>query len=277
VRFAVVGHIEWVEFLRVDRLPAPGQIAHGSDPFEEPAGGGGVAAVQLARLGGEADLFTALGEDHLAGQTRERLGLLGVSIHAALRDGPTRRAITQIDAAGERTITTIGERLAPRREDPLPWDRVGAADGAYFTAGDAGALEAARGAGVLVATPRAGAVLVDAGVELDALVYSESDELERAAAKEVEPRAALVVATEGARGGTYRAADGDSGRWQPAEPPGPIADSYGAGDSFAAALCWALASGRERDEALRIAALAGATCMAGRGPYDRQLTGSDVR
>jgi ribokinase len=93
----------------------------------------------------------------------------------------------------------------------------------------------------------------------------------------VEPRAALVVATAGERGGTYRAADGAAGRWAPADPPGLIVDSYGAGDSFAAALCWALASGHERDEALSIAARAGAVCMAGRGPYDRQLTAADVR
>ena len=178
-----------------------------------------MAAVQLARLAGECGLFTALGDDPLAGRPGSAWALLEVAMHSALRDAPTRRAITLIDTAGERTITTIGERLAPRREDPLPWDRLDSIDGAYFTAGDAGALAAARGARVLVATPRAGAVLADAGVELDALVYSEGDELERAAAKEVEPSAALVVATEGGKGGTYRAADGTEGRWEPATRP----------------------------------------------------------
>ena len=40
-----------------------GEVVHATDPFEEPAGGGGVAAVQLARLAGQATLFTALGDD----------------------------------------------------------------------------------------------------------------------------------------------------------------------------------------------------------------------
>ncbi len=48
----------------------------------------------------------------------------------------------------------------------------------------------------------------------------------------------LFVATEGARGGL---ADGE--RYEAAPPPGPIEDTYGAGDSFAAALSFALARG----------------------------------
>jgi ribokinase len=55
--------------------------------------------------------------------------------------------------------------------------------------------------------------------------------------------------------------------------PGPISDSYGCGDSFAATLTYALASGDEAEPALRLAAQAGALCMTGRGPYERQLGG----
>jgi ribokinase len=276
LRVAVVGHIEWVEFARVERLPASGEIAHATESFEEPAGGGGVAAVQLARLAGEADLFTALGDDDLAGRSRQRLGELGVQVHSATRDSPTRRAITLIEPGGERTITTIGERLAPRADDDLPWQRLEDADGAYFTAGDAGALRAARSARVLVATPRAGAALGEAGVEIDALVFSDEDESERLAANQVSPPPALTVATRGREGGGYTTADGVSGRWEPAPLPAPIVDSYGSGDAFAAALCWALADGRETEEAIAIAARAGAASMTGRGPYERQLTAAQV-
>ena len=62
-KFAVVGHVEWVTFARVRHTPRAGEIVHAEDPFEEPAGGGAVAAVQLARLAGAAVLVTALGED----------------------------------------------------------------------------------------------------------------------------------------------------------------------------------------------------------------------
>jgi ribokinase len=276
LRFAVLGHVEWVEFVRVRHLPASGEIVHGTDSFEEPAGGGGVAAVQLARLAGEADLFTALGDDDLGRRSRERLGELGVRVHSAVRDSPTRRALTQIDTAGERTITTIGDRLAPRIEDELPLELLEGADGVYFAAGNAGALGAARLARVLVATPRAGEVLADAGVELDALVFSDSDESERAWARELAPSPSLFAATRGREGGRYTLADGTGGTWAPAPLAGPIADSYGSGDSFAAALCWALAEGRDTEEALSIAARAGAIEMTGRGPYERQLTGAEV-
>lgn len=272
LRLAVVGHVEWVEFARVDRVPASGQIAHASDPFEEPAGGGAVAAVQLARLGAGVDFFTALGEDELGRRSRERLAELGVTVHAAERSRPTRRALTLVEANGERTIITIGERLAPGGEDPLPWERVEGADGVYFTAGDAAALRAARAARVLVTTPRAGSVLLEAGVGVDALVFSDRDRDEREAADRAEPAPALIVATRGAEGGRFATAGGEEGEWEAETPPGPIADSYGSGDSFAAALTWALADGREPAEAVRTAARAGAVCMTGRGPYERQLT-----
>jgi len=272
LRVTVVGHVEWVEFARVDRVPASGEIAHANDAFEEPAGGGGVAAVQLARLAGGAELFTALGDDDHADRARKRLGQLGVTAQAAVRAEPTRRALTLVEEGGERTIITVGERLAPRRDDPLPWEGLDSVDAVYFTAGDAAALRAARSARVLVATPRAGAALVQAGVEVDALVFSDRDESERAAAVGVEPPPALLVATQAADGGRFVTSDGAEGRWEPEPRPGPIVDSYGSGDSFAAALTWALADGREPQEAVRIAARAGAICLTGRGPYERQLT-----
>ena len=65
MQVAVVGHVEWVEFARVEAMPASGDIVHATDVWAEAAGGGAVAAVQLARLAGEATLFTVLGNDEL--------------------------------------------------------------------------------------------------------------------------------------------------------------------------------------------------------------------
>jgi ribokinase len=76
----------------------------------------------------------------------------------------------------------------------------------------------------------------------------------------------LVVQTDGPSGGT---ANGE--RFQAAEPPGPIVDTYGAGDSFAAALAFALARGDALPDALQLAARAGAAVLTGRGPYTAQL------
>jgi ribokinase len=264
---AVVGHVEWVEFVRGDHTPAAGEIVHAEDSFSEPAGGGAVAAVQLARMAGGATLFTALGDDELAARSRERLAELGVRVEAATRQGPTRRALTFLDARGERTITTIGERLEPRGDDGLDWGSLDGADGVYLTAADQGALSAARAARVLVASPRAGRVLTDSAIRLDALVYSDRDELESTFARALAPRPALLIATRGADGGRYETADGETGSWKPAPTPGPIADTYGSGDSFAAALTYGLAAGEELSRVLERAAEAGAANLARRGPY----------
>jgi ribokinase len=269
VRVAVVGHVEWVEFAAVDHVPVAGEIVHAGDVWAEPAGGGGVAAVQLARLAGGVSFFTALGDDELGERSRSRLAELGVAVHAARRSGPTRRALTFLDAKGERTITTFGKRLQPRGIDALPWAALAEADAVYFTAGDAEAARYARTARVLVGTPRAAGTL-DA-VPLDALVFSADDDGEREATKALTPAPTLLVATEGARGGTWRSARGPSGRWTPALPPGPIVDLYGAGDCFAAGLTFGLGAGERTEDAIALAARCGAWCASGRGPFEGQL------
>jgi ribokinase len=275
-KVAVVGHVEWVQFARVSHVPSAGEVIHARDPFEEPAGGGAVAAVQLARLAGEAVLVTALGEDELGRRSVARLRELGVQVCSARREAATRRAVTLVDDAGERTITTFGARLEPRREDEdIPWSALEGMDAVYFTAGDLGALRAARRARVLVASPRALHALGQ-GVELDALVLSEDDTVERHEAARAQAEAGLVVFTEGARGGTYRERSGGSGTWAPVAPPGAVIDSYGCGDSFAAGLTYGLGAGLGVAAALDLAASCGAACLTGRGPYERQLTGREL-
>jgi ribokinase len=275
-RVAVVGHVEWVQFARVPHVPLAGEVVHAREPFEEPAGGGGVAAVQLARLAGEAMLFTALGDDDLGDRSAERLNELGVHVWAARRVEGTRRASTLVDDVGERTIVTLGPRLEPKGDDEeLPWVQLGEMDAVYFTAGDVDALQAARAARVLVASPRGGEALGE-GVALDALVLSGEDAIERRMATRAQVQAELVVFTEGARGGAYRERSGGSGTWTAAQLPAPPADAYGCGDSFAAGLTYALGAGLEVPAALALAARCGAMCLTGRGPYERQLLGAEV-
>jgi len=235
-----------------------------------------VAAVQLARLAGRATLFTALGDDEQGRLARLRLNELGVCVHAATRAEPTRRALTLVDDRGERTIVTVGERLEPRADDRLPWGELQETDAVYFTAGDAGALQAARSARVLIATPRARMAL-DGGVALDALVLSAYDPDEQhEAQRRPADTVALTVFTEGADGGRYRGRDQCYGTWAAADVPGSPADSYGCGDSFAAGLTFGLGTGSDLDGALRLAARCGATCLTGHGPYERQLTAADL-
>jgi ribokinase len=273
VRAAVVGHVEWVQFARVEHVPSAGEVVHASDPFEEPAGGGAVAAVQLARLAGAASLVTELGDDDYGRRSVARLTELGVDVRAAVAQAPSRRAVTLVDEAGERTITTFGPRLEPRGgERQERWDALEGIDALYFTAGDEAELRAARTRSrVLVASPRARAALGH-GVPIDALVLSGEDEIEMREAAVARSEAELVVWTEGGRGGRYEQRSGASGRWPVAPPPGEPKDSYGCGDSFAAGLTYALGAGLDIEQALALAARCGAVCLTGRGPYERQLS-----
>src|ERR1051326_2660765 len=138
MKAAVLGHIEWVEFLRVERLPTSGEIIPALEAWEEPAGGGGVSVVQLAKLAGSATLFTALGDDDRGRRVPAESGALGVHVEAATRTEPQRRAVTFVEATGERTITVIGTRIAAEARDPLPWDEFGTTAPVYVCAGDPG-------------------------------------------------------------------------------------------------------------------------------------------
>lgn len=216
-RIGVVGHVEWVDFAVVDRLPRPGEILHAREHFAVPGGGGAVAAVQARRLAGEALFLTAVGDDHLGERSREELEAYGVQVHAATRDVPQRRAFTHLDATAERTITVLGERIVPHGADDLPWERLAGCDAIYFTGGDPEALRHARAARVLVATPRALDTLKAAHVQIDVLVASASDAGERVAEGEIDPPPHHTVLTEGERGGGWSGTT--EGRWIAAEPP----------------------------------------------------------
>ncbi len=258
-RVAVVGHVEWVDFLAVDHLPQLGQITPAERVRVNAGGGAVVAAVVLARLGAEVDFYGAVGSDDYGEQAVGELEGFGITVHAARRPGATRQVITLIDAAHERSILTIGERLRASGSDDLDWARLAEADGVYFTAGDLGALHAARAAGALVITPRLAENLPSIDVTLDALVYSEDDAAEVGWAAGLAPHARWSVVTEGPHGGYWSGES--SGRWVSAPAPGPIVDSYGAGDSFAAGFTYGLAVSGDPAEAARVGAECGARAL----------------
>jgi ribokinase len=259
MRVAVVGHVEWVDFIPVRRLPAHGEVVHAEGAFTRAGGGGGVVAAVLAEMGAEVEFFTALGRDAHGEAAAQQLRERGVRVHVAWRRASTRRAVTLLQSGGERTIVTIGERLNPSGADELEWNRLRDAAGVYFTAGDEGAFEHARRARVMVASPRARAVLERDGPAIEALVFSERDRDESEWALRIGHRARLVVVTAGARGGSW---SGESaGTWEAAPLRGEPHDSYGCGDSFAAGFTFGLASGATVAQAAALGAERGALAL----------------
>ncbi len=115
MRVAVVGHVEWVEFARVEAVPRPGEIVHAFETWEEPAGGGAVAAVQLCRLAGLDAVYFVSGDAEALHHAR-----LARVLVATARELPTlREAGVQLDAlvgSGEDE----GELYHPGELDPPP-------------------------------------------------------------------------------------------------------------------------------------------------------------
>lgn len=258
-RVAVVGHVEWVDFLRVEHLPIRGEVQAARREAIHAGGGAVVAAAVLAEAGAEVDFYCAVGRDADGESAVEELRARGIRVHPALRPGPTRQVLTFLDHDGERTIVTLGERLQPAGDDALDWDRLAGADGVYLTAGDAGAARQARRAGVLVATPRIREGLDGDDIRLDAVVFSAHDPREVEWAAPLVQRTRLMVATEGGEGGRWW---GESvGRWTSVAPPGPVRDSYGCGDAFAAAFTLGLAEGRSVADAAALGAEWGARML----------------
>jgi len=253
VRLSVIGHVEWVTFARAPFVPAAGEIVHLEEPFSQPAGGGAVTAVALARMGADVTFYTALGSD---GRSQPVLEAYGVRVEAAIRDRPQTEVLALLDPAGERTLYVIGENDAPVAADPLPWDEIASDAGCYFTGYDPETLRLGRRAPVLVVTARRFDALVKSGVRADALVGSGRDRGERFDLDRLVEPPRHVIVTDGMRGGTGYSA---------AAVPGPIVDTYGAGDTLVAGVLFGLASGWELDRTLAFAAERAAEALTWRG------------
>jgi ribokinase len=273
VRVAVVGHVEWIDFIRVPHVPAAGDIVHAGEWWEEPGGGGTVAAGQLAKLAGACTFYTALADDELGHRAHREIEKLGIEVRATFRPERQRQGVTFIDDDGERTITVMGERLAPVASDDLGWDDLAETDAVYVTAADREALKLVRKANVVTATSRILPLLQEAKIPLDALVGSAHDPAEKYARGDLDPPPRLVVRTSGEKGGVYWEGDGAEQPYRAAPRSKSIVDTYGAGDSFAAGLTWALGKGLKIAEAVEVAARCGAAVLDSGGPYAGQLAG----
>jgi ribokinase len=271
MRVAVIGHVEHITLGRVPAVPRAGEIAHLEGPRFFPGGGGGVAFFQLTRSDAEVLLFTALGNDEGARQVEERLLRSGASIHATRRDAPHTRDVVMITPDGERTIVVVGEPLHPARADALPWESLAECDATYFTGQDPATLVAARAARLLLVTARRRPALLRSGVRPDVVVGSAVDPREACTLADFPPeqRPAALVLTEGAAGGAVHTAAGVQ-RFPAPAAAARAGGSYGAGDSFAGALTYFVASGVPVLEACARAGRFGAAVLGSLDPLDAQ-------
>ena len=265
LNFAVVGHVEWMNFLKVDQLPKPGVISHSEKSIEYPAGGGSVIAKTLSELtNNQVHFFTSLGNDYYGEQSFKILSNYGIRLHVAWRDKPTRKGFSLIDSNGERSITVIGERLAPTYKDKLDWNLFEKMDGVFITASDSEIFKKARIADSLCTTPRVGINIINkSNVFLDGLIGSNLDPGEVFSLSDISIKPKLIIKTEGENGGILY----PGGRYEALINAKQKIDSYGCGDAFAAGILYGLSSKWNIDKILSLAKLLGRDASECFGPY----------
>ena len=269
LKFAVVGHIEWVNFIEVDLLPKPGLISHSRKSLEYPAGGGSLIAQRLRELTkGEVHFFTALGKDFYGNQCINILEKMGIKLHVAWRSKPTRKGFSVIDSQGERSITIIGDRLAPNHKDNLDWSVLKNMDGIFITAADKEIFKKSRIASTLCTTPRVGLNIInESEIFLDGLIGSNLDPGEVFSLNELRLKPRFVIKTEGENGGILF----PGGRYKAIKNKKNKVDSYGCGDSFAAGILYGLSSNWNIEETLNLAKIMGRNCSEHFGPYKNAI------
>jgi len=266
LKFAVIGHIEWINFIQLDQLPRPGLISHSKKSLEYPAGGGSVIAKRLKELSNsEVHFFTALGRDFYGKECLKILENMGIKLHVAWRDQPTRKGFSVIDSEGERSIIVVGDRLAPTHKDNLDWDILKDVDGIFITAADKELFKKSRIAKTVCSTPRVGLKIInESGIYLDGLIGSNLDPGEVFSLDELRLKPKFVIKTEGENGGIVY----PGGRYKASENKENKVDSYGCGDSFAAGILYGLSSNWNIEESLNLAKILGRNCSEHFGPYE---------
>ncbi|KGF99445.1 Ribokinase [Prochlorococcus marinus str. MIT 9302] len=265
LNFAVVGHVEWMNFLKVDQLPKPGVISHSEKSLENPAGAGSVIAKRLSELTlNQIHFFTALGNDEYGDRCFKILSNMGIKLHVAWRDKPTRRGFSMVDYREDRAITVIGERLAPNYKDNLDWSILKKMDGIFITASDSEIFKIARSASILCTTPRVGLNTINkSNVLLDGLICSNLDPGEFFSFSELSVMPKYTIKTEGEKGGIIF----PGGRYKALKNKKLKVDSYGCGDSFAAGILYGMASKWDIDKSLNLAKVMGRDASEFLGPY----------
>ncbi len=104
-RIVVVGSLNADLTIYCERLPLPGETVHGNGFAVNPGGKSANQAVAAGRLGGNASLVGAVGEDPNGDMLLSSAGGAGVDVgHVRTSYEPTGVAVIAVDASGENNI-----------------------------------------------------------------------------------------------------------------------------------------------------------------------------
>lgn len=269
-RVVVLGSLNVDLVAAVERHPGPGETVLADGPLHRFAGGkGGNQAVAAAATGATVGLVGAVGSDDAGQAYLQRLRSRGIDVSAVrvVDAAPTGQAWITVDDEGENSIVVIPGANAHVSADDLPDPLSDLEPGDVLLVQlevplrtVAAAARAAHGRGarvVLNAAPYA-ALPRDVVALADPLVVNEHEALQLADS-DAAPTSVLV--TFGAAGCSW---DGERSDGIPVDEA-EVVDTTGAGDAFCGALAAALASGADREAAVRAASQAGADAVRHRG------------
>jgi ribokinase len=263
-RLTVVGSINLDLVVRGGRLPRPGETVTGASFSRGPGGKGANQAVAAARLGAEVRMVGCVGRDGFATEALGGLREAGVEEGWLDRDAPTGVALITVDAEGETTIV-----VAPGANEQLRPDdvEIGAAD-AVLCQQEIPAETVARTAEL---TPR---FFLNAAPARAGAPEAELTIVNRLEREALGDRRGLVCLTLGAEGAVLLEGGEEVARATP--PQVDAVDGTGAGDAFTACLVVSLLEGREREESLRRACIAGALAASRPGAQSSFPTAEEV-
>jgi ribokinase len=266
----VVGSVNVDMVFRVPRLPGPGETVTRGSFTRSPGGKGGNQAVAAARLGARTWFVGLVGDDELGVEARRDLDSAGVDV-SLVRTGSTHTGVAGIfvDDEGENMIAvasganaqvdgaTVSQALLGLGVDgavvlanlEIPDEAVIAAAATAEERGWPFVLNPAPAREIRAEVLSRCAVLVPNEVEMDDLGGGSIDDL-------LEAGVGAVVVTRGRQGADLHR-EGRPVHRQPSFPS-EVVDTTGAGDAFCGALGWALAGGTDLEQAVRLAAAAGA-------------------
>lgn len=303
----VVGSLNADLTLYAERMPLPGETVLGTDFVIQPGGKSANQAVAAARLGADARLIGAVGDDANGAMLLDSARGSGVNVDAvrAIDGVPTGVAGITVDAQGENSIVIVaganGE-LSPRDVEQASTVFDGAAavclclEVSQETVLAAAQAGRAAGASVILNLSPFAPIPEDLVAATDILLVNahEAGQLlgQKAPAAEGEDWSAVaeafaeagfrrVLVTLGAQGvvvldGAGSGSGQETAIERIAATRVEAVDTTGSGDAFTGGLAMRLAAGDSLVEAARYASVAAAHAATGRGAQASYGTDADV-
>lgn len=282
----VLGGLNFDLVIRGSRMPGKGESVFGQSFQTFPGGKGANQAVQLARLGAQTTMFGRVGSDSYGDQLVASLAADGVGVDALIRDTELGTGIgwVFVDDEGDNYIIVVPEANMnwSRRDLEALRDLLGGAAALLCQLETpvpivADSLRRAKEAGLMTVLNTAPATALPAQVfaHVDLLILNQTEaafyvgrsldgaaQAQTAAADLLARGSGAVVITLGDQGAV--AVDTFGACHCPAFSVRAV-DVTAAGDSFCAALAFALLQGEDLDSGLRFACASGALSVTRAG------------